>query len=138
MRVVFDTNVFVSALVGGGPPWELLERWTRSDAFELIVSPMLLEELSDVLRRDKFRRWFTLEDAEILISRLRSEATEVKDPDTAEPVTADPDDDYLVALAIAAEADGIVSGDSDFTAMPNARPTVYTPTDFLGALKAPA
>jgi len=136
VKVVFDTNIFVSALVGGGPPRELLERWTHSDAFELIVSPILLDELSDVLSRDKFRRWFALDDAETLIARLRREATAVNDPEAAEPVTADPDDDYLIALATGAQADAIVSGDSDLTELAGAKPTIYTPTQFLAALDA--
>lgn len=137
MRVVFDTNVFVSALIGGSAPRALLELWTRTRPFELVVSPNLLAELTDVLGRQKLRRWIRIEDANALVDRLQIEAIEVKDHYLAEPVSADPDDDYLIALARAANADCIVSGDADLTGLVDPEPAVLTPADFLATLDRP-
>jgi predicted nucleic acid-binding protein len=70
--------------------------------FALVVSPRLLHELQSVLAREKFRRYFTYEEATEYVSWLHHEAEVVRDP--AEGVVrgaveADPDDEYLVGLA---------------------------------------
>jgi putative PIN family toxin of toxin-antitoxin system len=86
-------------------------RAIRGGEFELIVSPHLLEELEDVLRRDKFRRYVSISIVEDYIDLLRREAIHAPDPD--EPYSlrsVDPDDDYLIALAQSQKA-MLVSGD---------------------------
>jgi predicted nucleic acid-binding protein len=70
--------------------------------FALVVSPRLLHELQSVLARERFRRYFTYEEATEYVSWLHHGAEVVRDP--AESVVrgaveADPDDDYLVGLA---------------------------------------
>lgn len=136
MCVVFDTNIYVSALIGGSAPRALLDLWTRTKPVELIVSPKLLAELTDVVGREKFRRWFSLDEANTLIARLQNEAVEIKDQHLAEPVSAHPDDDYLIALARAAEGAFIVSGDTDLTDLADPEPAVLTPAEFLAILEA--
>jgi len=56
------------------------------------------------------------------------------DPEAQPGATPDPDDDYLVALAQAADADCIVSGDMHLTQLSDSRPTVLTPREFLRSL----
>lgn len=68
------------------------------------------------LWRDRFRRFLPPDDREVLMALLRADVTVVADPQNVAPVTADPDDDYLVALAQRERADVLVSGDSDLTA----------------------
>jgi predicted nucleic acid-binding protein len=70
--------------------------------FDLVVSPRLLHELQAVLARERFRRYFTYEEATEYVSWLHHRAEVVRDP--AEDVVrgaveADPDDEYLVGLA---------------------------------------
>ena len=62
MRLVLDPNVLVSAVVARGVSRQLLALW-REERFELVVCPVLLEELHGVLMRDRFRRWIATETA---------------------------------------------------------------------------
>jgi putative PIN family toxin of toxin-antitoxin system len=50
VRVVLVTNVVVSALVWGGPPYKLLQAAANGD-LELVTSPALIDELREVLTR---------------------------------------------------------------------------------------
>lgn len=114
MRAVIDTNVLLSALLWGGAPHAVLEH-ARNGTLTLISSPALLAELARVMERPKFdaiclrsntSRSHTLTDVRQLI--------EVIDPPPlAQPVCRDKDDDAVLALALAAQADMIVSGDDD-------------------------
>lgn len=100
----------------------------------MIVSVELLGELTDVLARERFRRWFSAEEADAFVAALRLAATFVDDPEAEVGITADPDDDYLVALARVAHADYLVSGDRHLTQMPDPDPPVLTPRAFLELL----
>ena len=102
--------------------------------FDLIVSPRLLEELREVLLREKFRRYITADDAATFVELLRLVGTEVPDPDLVPGLTPDPKDDYLVALARSSGAACIVSGDAHLTELVNPHPPVLTPRQFLDRL----
>lgn len=131
LRVVVDVNAFVAALLSPrGTPARVVQRWTDRE-YQLIVSPLLLAELERVLRRPKFQR--SIRDAEItgLLSALAEDAELVPDPAPLPGVTADPDDDYLVALARSTGADYPVSGDAHLPEIPNPRPPVLGPRAFL-------
>lgn len=133
-RAVLDTNVLVAALIspGGGSARLLLE--LRSGAFELIVSPLLLAELREVLGRDKFRRYVTEGEADAFVELIRSEAVVRTDPvPSAEALSADPDDEYLIDLARDAEADALVTGDAHLLDLRAVIPA-KTPAEFLEML----
>ena len=133
-RAVLDTNVLVSALIspGGSSAGLLLE--LRSGAFELVVSPTLLGELAEVLRRPKFRRYVTEAEADAYIDLILREAIVVDDPrPSATPISADPDDEYLVDLGRAAAADVLVSGDAHLLDLRGIVP-VMAPAEFLASL----
>lgn len=100
----------------------------------MIVSTELLGELTEVLARERFRRWFTAEEADAFVVALGLVATSVGDPPAQAGLTSDPDDDYLVALARAAHADYLVSGDRHLTQLPDPDPPVLTPRAFLELL----
>lgn len=110
-RVVLDPGVLVSALIApDGSPARLL-REIRAGSLELIVSPLLLRELEGVLSRPKFRRYADLATVSEYVDLLQREALAVPDPDEPAPLrSADPDDDYLIALAQSQNA-VLVSGD---------------------------
>jgi putative PIN family toxin of toxin-antitoxin system len=114
VRVVVDTNVLLSALLWHGAPHQLIER-VRDGAATLISSPILVAELSRVLRRPKFDaiRERSNIDPDRVVAELQQIA-EIIDPAPLLTATSrDADDDAVLALAIAANADLIVTGDSD-------------------------
>lgn len=136
LRVVLDPGVLVSAvLAAGGPPAEIVERW-RDGEFDLVVSPKLLDELEEVLLRPKFRETVDESDARSYVEAIRGEAVLVDDPDQPPAVTPDPDDDYLIALGAAADADVLVSGDTHLTELAAPAVTVLNPRQFLEELDA--
>jgi putative PIN family toxin of toxin-antitoxin system len=85
----------------------------RAGAVQLFTSPALLAELQGVLGRSKFVRRFTLAGLTPagLLSDYAKVTTLVAPPATPLVVVADPDDDAVLACAVAANADAIVSGD---------------------------
>jgi putative PIN family toxin of toxin-antitoxin system len=107
----------------------------RAGRFQLVASPLLLDELADVLTRPKFRRYLSIEDARRFVDAVRALAVLVDDsPEEADPITDDPDDDFLVLLAEVAGADVLVSGDPDLTALQRPGLVVMTPRSFLESL----
>jgi len=136
-RVVVDPGVFISGLIGarGGAP-DLVVRAFVEDQIEVVASPALLDELGQVLRRPKFRKYVDEGTAREFVERVRRHATLVEDPANQPAVTRDRKDDYLVALARAERVDAIVSGDRDLGEADLTDPVVWTPrqlAEHLGA-----
>ena len=115
-RAVLDANVYVSALIQPeGTPGRLFERFLRDEAFELVLSPDIADEVLRVLTYPKVRRlvragaepelWF--EDLAVLADMV---AGELRVPG----VCNDPDDDKYVAAALEGRAAYVVTGDQRF------------------------
>ncbi len=133
-RAVLDTNVLVSALISPGGASARLLLALRAGAFEIIVSPMLLAELGEVLRREKFRRYISEAEADAYVELIRRESDVHDDPTPGpEPLGTDPDDEYLIDLARDAAADTLVSGDAHLLELRDLVP-VMTPAQFLVTL----
>jgi uncharacterized protein len=115
MRLVFDTNIAVSALLWHGPPRQLLDQIIDGSAVELYSSPVLLNELSEVLGRPKFAQRINAAGltVEMLLADYVDLVSTVLPIPLTQPVSRDPDDDAVLACAIAANANAIVSGDRD-------------------------
>jgi putative PIN family toxin of toxin-antitoxin system len=115
MRLVLDTNVVVSALLWQGTPYRLLQTIHQEPGIRIYSSPALLNELADVLTRPFASRRMALIGKtvhDVLADYL--EAIELVESDEVpRAVPTDPDDDQVIAAALAAKADCIVSGDSD-------------------------
>jgi putative PIN family toxin of toxin-antitoxin system len=112
MRLVLDTNTALSGLLWGGPPGQLLDA-AEHKRIELISSVALLKELAGVLARDKFARQFArrgLYPREAFDGYAALVAC-VSSLFVPRVIAADPADDHVIACAIAAHADIIVSGD---------------------------
>jgi putative PIN family toxin of toxin-antitoxin system len=113
MNIVLDTNTVISALFWKGAPRQALDL-ARSGTFTLFTSPDLLAELADVLGRKKFSA--RLEQANTTVEELvfgyAALAKTVRPISIAAVITADPDDDKVLACAKTANAEMIVSGDS--------------------------
>jgi uncharacterized protein len=109
LRALCDTNVLVSAFIAGGPPSRVIEQ-ALDGRIELVVADPVLAELERVLtgklsferERASAIREFLLDLAAISVG-LPSEPPEA--------VSGDPDDDVILACAVAARADVLVSGD---------------------------
>jgi len=114
MRAVIDTNVLLSALLWGGAPHAVLEH-ARDGALTLISSPALLAELARVMERPKFDAIFVRSNTSRshTLTDVRQLIEVIDPPPLAQPVCRDKDDDAVLALALAAQADMIVSGDDD-------------------------
>ena len=114
MRIVADTNTVLSGLLWQGPPRRLLDL-ARQRAFTLCTSPILLAELAEVIARDKFvQRVLAAElSAAALVQDYERLADIVEPQPLSVPVCRDPDDDHVLACALAAQATLIVSGDKD-------------------------
>ncbi|MGH8906591.1 MAG: putative toxin-antitoxin system toxin component, PIN family [Egibacteraceae bacterium] len=104
MRLVVDPNVLISAAISAGTCARLVDLWLTQRPFELVGCPTLFAELEEVLTRPKFRRWLDAATAQAYVQRIRDETVLYDDPDVLAGATADPDDDYLVALARETEA----------------------------------
>ena len=114
MRAVIDTNVLLSGLLWRGPAHALLEE-VRNGSVTFLSSPELLAELADVLARPKFDAILSRSNSsrEQMLAQVLQLAELTDPPPLAQPVCRDPDDDAVLALAIAALADVIDTGDDD-------------------------
>lgn len=112
MRVVLDTNVIVSGFLWGGVPRQLLQA-ARENRLRLFTSTPLLLELTDILGRAKFARKLTAAQLSVdqLVERYALLATAVHPAAITPTILDDPDDDQVLACALAAKAMIIVSGD---------------------------
>ncbi len=135
MRAVLDPNVVISGLISrDGRTARVLVAW-RDGRFEMIVSPLVLEELQRALAYPKLRRHIPAEDAEVALRWLAEGATLVDDPPQEPPVRSeDPGDDYLIALA-AQERAALVSGDKHLLNL-SGRIPVYSPRELLDLISA--
>ncbi len=124
-------------------------RRSERGEFELVTSAEVLMELLEVLRRPKFRRYITEDEAVDFALRIHDGSADVSEElpqEVVKGVTSDPDDDYLVGVAVRGEAGVIVSGDRHLLELPDRRiadgvgntlARVLTPREFLNNLQPP-
>lgn len=107
MRVVLDTNVYISATLFGGNCEEII-RLAEQGAFEIVISREIISEIEDVLK-DKFK-WSRQQISET-ISFIKAIATLVKPHMTIDAVKNDPSDNKVIECAVSSQAAYIVTGD---------------------------
>jgi putative PIN family toxin of toxin-antitoxin system len=114
VRLVLDTNTIVSGLLWKGPPHTLLESVAARQDLILHTSPKLLAELTDVLGRPKLAAALAASGStpEQLFRSYAAVARVVRPESVPAVIVSDPDDDQVLACALAARADLIVSGDA--------------------------
>jgi len=108
VKVILDTNVFVSGVFFGGPPFQILSAW-RNGQVQLVISPEILEEYHRV--GERLSEQFPGVDLTPILALLTVKALLVPSPSLPESVCDDPDGDKFLACAIAGGVKVVVSGD---------------------------
>ena len=110
MRIVLDTNILIGALITKGtPPDSLYQAWLKGE-IELVTSTAQLAEVAAVLARPRLRRSLDADEAAAIVENLDTRAVVLDAPPDVN-LSPDPKDNPILAAAIAAKADLIVSGD---------------------------
>ena len=133
MRVVMDTNVWISSLLipDSASAQAVDEALSQS---EVMVSDATIEELADVLSCEKFDPYLSLDDREYFLRHLLQVTTMASVISEVTDCTG-PSDNRFLALALDSESDSIVSGDADLLSLnPWRGIQIVSPRDFL-ALK---
>lgn len=135
LRLVFDTNVIVSAdLFEDSVPGRALS--LALDLGTLLLSEALIEELQAVLSRPRFDRYATRAEREEFLRDLVREAPTIAITQQIQ-ACRDPDDDKILELAVNGEAHYIVTGDDDLLVMnPFRGIDIVTPAEFLAIASA--
>jgi len=130
LRLVFDTNVIISAL--------LFEGSKPSKAFDIgikhgviLFSSSTLAELEEVLSRNKFEQYISHEERKQFLTSFILNSTPVEIDETISECR-DPKDNKFLELAVCGKADFIISGDEDLLALnPFRNIQIITPDSFL-------
>jgi uncharacterized protein len=108
LKVVMDTNVFVSGVFFSGPPYQILKAWQSGD-FELVVSQEILDEyqrVGEILAEER-----PTVDLNPILNFVLEHAKVYESAALNEPVCEDPDDDKFFACALASGSKLVISGD---------------------------
>lgn len=129
MKVILDTNVFVSGVFFSGPPYQILKSW-QSDGFELVTSQEILDEyirVGEILAHER-----PAIDFKPIINFVLEHATIYEPVVLEEPICEDPDDDKFFACALACGGKVIVSGDKHLLKVTGKENIdVFKPREFL-------
>jgi putative PIN family toxin of toxin-antitoxin system len=108
VKIVLDTNVFVSGIFFGGPPGTVLEAW-QDGRVQLVVSLEVLTEYNRVC--DELALQFANVDPSSFLALAALQAEVCEPAPLPEQVCVDPDDDKFISLAASAGASCVVTGD---------------------------
>ena len=108
MKIVIDTNVFVSGIFFTGPQYCILEAW-RNGRLQPAISQEIADEYQSVV--DELPKQYSAIDTIPILDFISKNTKLIMAPNLLEPVCIDPDDDKFIACAIAANCKIIVSGD---------------------------
>jgi uncharacterized protein len=134
VRGVVDVDVLISATLSARGLSAEVIRSCRDGAFELVVSELLIAELTRALAYPKIRKRIPVEQAAAFISVVRDHGPIAEDPGDPPSVRSpDPDDDYLIAMAISARS-YLVTGDQHLLRLEADLP-ILTPAEFLTKLR---
>jgi len=129
MRVVIDTNVFVSSFFGGNPR-KIIDLW-KAEKITLCLSNVILDEYIDVLGRIGLKEENELEELLSLFSKGFNILFTARTP-KIKIVKSDPDDDKFIECAVALKASTVITGDKEILAVKEYMGIrILTPQQFL-------
>jgi putative PIN family toxin of toxin-antitoxin system len=134
IRIVLDTNLFVSALLKPGSNPDIILHLVKDEKVLLLMSDSICHEISRVLTYPKIRKRLTVSDEELKNFVQLLGAVAIITPGTLNlpPIDADPDDTKYLVCAVEGHADYIVSGDHHLTDLVMYRGIrIVTPVDFI-------
>jgi putative PIN family toxin of toxin-antitoxin system len=131
LRVVLDTNLLVSYLLTQGRTMARIIDYWESGNIVVVVSPALVEELTEVVQRPRLRRQMTV-DPQLLIDLVSSDAVHTRGDLAFPGASRDPKDDKFLACAVEGEAAYLVSGDEDLLSLKHFQGiSIVRPADFV-------
>ncbi len=112
MRVILHTNVLLGALISPhGPPDAIYRAW-RAARFELVTSAAQLDELRRVSRYPRLKTILPAHRVGTMVNNMQRAIVLTQLPPLSDGIDADdPNDAFLLAMALAGEADYLVTGD---------------------------
>lgn len=112
MRVILDTNVLLGALISAHGPLDAIYRAWRAARFDLVTSTVQLDEVRRVSRYPKLKAILPAHRVGLMVNNLNRAVVLDTLPPLPESVeVTDPDDRFLLAMALADEVDYLVTGD---------------------------
>jgi len=127
MKLVLDTNIFVSAFYWGGNPQKIIDRIVEG-ADELYISNEILDEVAATMARPKFKT--RPEIIERYLRTIEKIGKKVFIAGKVKGICRDEDDDDKIECAILSGADYLITGDNDLLVLGN-----YRQTEFITAEK---
>ena len=135
MKVVIDTNIFVSSFFGGNP-WRIIDLWKKGKII-LCLSKDILDEYTDVLQRIGLGGEGEIGELLSLFAKGFNIVFTTRTP-KIRAVKDDPDDDKFIECAVALKAEAIVTGDKALKTMGEYMGIkILTPQQFLKCYKIP-
>lgn len=133
MKVVVDVNVWISALLWSGVPREIIQL-AQANQVTIFASEDLFHELEATLKRNKFAS--KIQSLGFTVEELLDASTEVLNfcPNVSInlPQLRDPKDNHILAAALSANAEVLITGDQDLLVLNNFMGiAIMKPTDFL-------
>lgn len=139
MRVVLDTNIFVSALISRqGNPAKILDKWQKKE-IEVVVSSAIIAEIHQVTGYERLQKKYhrIREEREGLIDDLRKFATIVEPQQKLSVVLADESDNRYIECAVESGANYVVTGDPHLLTVNEYQGILMiSPATFLAILEA--
>jgi len=109
-RVIIDSNIWISFLLTSD--LSKFDNILVDDSLVIILSQQLIDEFIEVTQRNKFKRYFDLQDVKSLLVKIR-ERSIIIDVTSDISVCRDPKDDFLLSLAKDGNASHLITGDKD-------------------------
>lgn len=132
IKVIFDTNVWISFLIG--KRLSFIKNYIADGQILIVINQQLLNEIKDVTRREKLKKYFPRESVNEFIELLET----IAEPIEIKPthfINRDPKDNFLLDLIDFSKADYLVTGDKDLLEHnPFKTATILTPANFEKAM----
>jgi uncharacterized protein len=130
LTLVLDSNVLLSVLAGhpGSPSAKLLAG-IHPGSVHVVACPRLITELREGLRKPYFAERVGEQEAEEEVAAIERAVSMLPDPPDPAATLRDPHDDYLIALAPAADAHAIITGDKDLLEHGGLEPPAWSPRE---------